>query len=97
MIYHLVFCIRLDSEQVIRYGIAQGDASVTASKKIFCQWCVEKSLLVRNDIVENGNYFAMFAHPVCDETKGRGEERHPVSDYQQIRVPFPYGFKSAQV
>jgi hypothetical protein len=42
---------------------------------------------VRDDIIKDGYHLAMILHPSCYVAQGWGEPRHPVSDYEDIRIP----------
>ena len=61
-----------------------------AGQEVLCEWRVKEFGLMGNNIVKDGNHLAVFLQPPCYPSQGRGEPRHPVTDYDQIRVPVPY-------
>ena len=54
--------IRTQPEQILRHSLAKGDVCIASGQEIFGQRSVEKALLMRDDIVKDGNHPAMLPH-----------------------------------
>ena len=89
MLAHNVSGIRLQPQQVLCHGIAHRDETVAPFQEVFRERSVEETLLVRNHIVQNTDYLAVFSGMSCHETERRREIGHPVPHDEDIRPPFP--------